>query len=241
MAKISEFVGLVRDGGLAVPSHFTVVLNLPERLLFSPYVEKKKKIITFCDKTQLPGLSFTSSQVRSYGEFKEVPYEKIYEPITLSFYIDNDMVIKNLFDDWMDLVQSKNTRDFNWPSEYLSDSITIYVEDAEGQTNYTVSLHDCYPKSIAPIELDYASKDIMRMNVTISYKYFMFDRISNYSLNQIQYEEDTYNQFTYGQDLRKISAISKDLNIGNFSRVDSTIDGARSIISGIDKMRDVFA
>lgn len=242
MAKISDFVSLVRDGGLAKTSHFTIVLNLPQMLLTSPYVEKKNKIITFCDQVQIPGVNFASSQVRSYGEFREVPYEKIYEPITMSFYADTKMVTKNLFDDWMNLIQNTNTRDFNYPSDYTTDTIQIHVQDAEETTNYIVILNECYPKSVSAITLDYASKDIMKINVTMIYKYMMYFR-TDYSIKGTNYADELFqaaNDFTYGYDLRAAIPAVQDQLTGIYSRVSNTIDGARSIVTGIDRMLDVF-
>lgn len=169
MTKLNEFIGNIKSG-VAKSQYFTVQLTLPSAL-DRVFKDSARKVTLFCDQTQMPGLSFSTSQVRSYGEFKEVPYEKLYEPVTMSFYVDVDMTVRKLFDAWMELIQSPDTRDFNWPKQYMTDTINIYVEDMNDNRKYCVTLNKAYPKAVAPIQLDYASKDVMKLSVTFTYQY----------------------------------------------------------------------
>lgn len=249
MGALSKFVGFMRDGGMAKSSHFTVLLNLPERLNISPFTEKKEKIILFCDQAQIPGISFGSSQVRSYGEFREVPYEKLYEPITLSFYVDTGLIVKNLFDEWVSLVQDSTTRDFNYPKYYTTDTIEIHIEDStpgNNKVNYVVKLNQCFPKAVAPIQLDYSSKDVMKCNVTLSYKYATMINTYNRGLSdqdQLPFFNRIEEQFSYGGYVEGgipegyISDFETFQN--DFSQYASTFDGARTDFLGTDEMQDV--
>ena len=176
---LNDFVAQVKSG-IAKQSHFLVQLTPPPALSnFGGIKEGMNKIILFCDQAQLPGLSFGTNQVRSYGEFKEVPYEKLFEPINLSFYVDTSLSVKMLFDKWVELVQSPVTRDFSYPSTYLTDKIDIIVLDTQNRSRYMVSLHKVFPKAIAPIQLDYGSKEIMKLQVTLSYQYATTKQLSN--------------------------------------------------------------
>jgi len=178
MNQLNEFIASVK-AGVARNSHFTVELLLPQKLTTkAPILENLKVIQLFCDQTQLPGVSLGTAQVRSYGEFKEVPYEKLYEPVTMNFYVDKQLNVKYLFDSWMNLVQDTNLRTFSYPNTYMSNEINIKVEDLQGNSRYMVKLHRCYPKSVAPIQLDYSSKDVMKLQVTFTYQYATFDRTS---------------------------------------------------------------
>lgn len=171
MTMLNDFVSEIK-AGVAKQTHFTVQLTLPESIAnLGGIKENMNKIILFCDQAQLPGISFSSAQVRSYGEFKEVPYEKLYEPVNLSFYVDKDLQVKKLFDAWLALIQSPRTRDFNWPKNYLTNKIDIIVQDTQNNNRYKASLFNVYPKAVAPIQLDYSAKDVMKMQVTLSYQY----------------------------------------------------------------------
>jgi hypothetical protein len=170
MATIKEFTAAVKSNGLARANRYAVVLNLPKSMLgFN--AKTVEKAVLFCDQIQLPGVNFSTSQNRSFGEFRETPYEKLYEHINMSFYMDKDMQVKVLFDQWHSNIYNPTTRTFNYYDQYTSD-ITIEVQDGAGKPTYWVTLHECYPKSIGAVQLDYASKDIMKLSVSMAYKWY---------------------------------------------------------------------
>lgn len=169
--QLNQFIAEVKRG-VAKTNRFLVDLTLPTPFEYMSDIKSQmRKVILFCDQAQIPGLSFSTNQVRSFGEVKEVPYEKLYEPVQLSFYVDDDFVVKKLFDEWMELVQTTTTRTFNYPNMYLSNSITIYVLNNSDKKRYSVKLYNVYPKAVAPIQLDYSSREIMKLNVTLTYQY----------------------------------------------------------------------
>lgn len=169
--NINTFISNVKSG-LARNNHFLVQLSLPSKLAVSdPTKTNLEKILLFCDQAQLPGVSYGTNQVRTYGEFREVPYEKLYEQVTLSFYVDKDLYVKNLFEEWINLIQDRKTRDFEFPVNYMTD-IEIYVLDTEDNKKYKIKLKNAYPKAVNAVQLDYSAKDIMKLQVTMTYKYY---------------------------------------------------------------------
>jgi hypothetical protein len=129
-----------------------------------------QRVLLFCSDTQLPGINVSTTQVRSFGEFREAPYEKLYDNITMTYYVDQAMEVKTLFDSWTLLIQGKN-RKFEYYDNYVTD-IQIYVEDARDDSRYAVCLYECYPKSISPISIGYENKDVMKMQVSMNYKWW---------------------------------------------------------------------
>jgi hypothetical protein len=170
MSTLKEFISNVRDG-MAKSAHFAVMVNLPSAMAIENLFKNKiAKVMLFCEQAALPGISLGTSPVRSFGEFKEVPYEKLYEPITLNFYVDKDMIVKYMFDIWMDRIQDTQTRIHTWPKKYKS-RIDIFTYDTNNNRKYRVRLNEAYPKAVSAIQLDYNSKDVMRIQVQFSYKY----------------------------------------------------------------------
>jgi hypothetical protein len=167
MATIKEFTAAVKANGLARSNRYAVVMTVP--MVFNSDVTKKA--LMFCDQVQLPGVNFSTAQNRSFGEFRETPYEKLYEHINLSFYVDKDMKVKELFDAWHNHIYDPKTRSFNYYDNYVTD-IKIEVQDGAGKPTYWVDLHECYPKSVGAVQLDYASRDVMKLSVTMAYKWF---------------------------------------------------------------------
>jgi hypothetical protein len=136
-----------------------------------------RKVLLFCDQIQLPGVNYSTTQIRTFGEFRETPYEKLYDNLTMSFYVDNDMKVKGLFDDWIGSIQDPITRTFSYYDQYISE-MKIEVQDLQNKTRYEMTLYECYPKNIGSIQLDYANKDFMKMQVTMQYKYWTATPIS---------------------------------------------------------------
>lgn len=198
MSTLNDFISQVKQG-MAKPNHFVVQLNLPSALTNIQSVNMDK-VILFCDQAQLPGISFGTTPVRSYGEVREVPYEKLYEGVNLSFYVDANMTVKSLFDDWIALIQNPITRDFNFPTTYVTDTIKIIVENSQGESVYLCTLHECYPKAVAPIQLDYSAKDVMKMNVSMTYKYATTAQLSKTTSVDIGNSQigNFMEQFNYG-------------------------------------------
>ena len=182
MAKLNEFIAQIKQTGLSRSNRYSVIMNPPMSLMtgqnaFAQSFPDLRQLLMFCDQVQLPGLNLSTTQNRSFGEFREVPYEKLYGDLSMQFYVDTDLNVKTFFDTWMAAVQDPYTRTFSYYNDYITD-ITIVVEDLEDQMTYGVTLYECYPKTISPIQMDYSSKDIMKLQVSMNYKYWLPENMS---------------------------------------------------------------
>lgn len=169
--NLDTFISYVKKQGLARTNRFQVIMPLPAAIS-NKYVPHAEMISLFTEQCQIPGLNFNSVPYRIYGESIEMPYEKMYSPVVMSFYGDQDMVIKKLFDDWFNLTQSSVTREYNYPINYKVSPIQIISLDPADNERYVVSLIDAFPKTIHDITLDYNSKELMRIQVQFTYKYY---------------------------------------------------------------------
>ena len=164
-SPLNDFISVVKQGGLARTNRYTV--------LFTGFTtQRSRDVMLLCDQVQLPGTNFNTSDMRTFGETRKAPYERLYEDINMSFYIDTDMQVKSFFDDWMTWIQDPMTRNFNYYEDYTCD-IIIEVQDLKNNSRYGIKLFEAYPKSIGAIQLDYAAKDIMKMSVNFAYKYYL--------------------------------------------------------------------
>lgn len=175
MSLLSEFIAEVKTG-IARSNRYEVSFTSP-RFIDGADPNALRKTLLFCDQVQLPGLNISSFQNRTFGEFREAPYEKLFDNINMSFYVDHKMEVKVLFDTWMAKIQDPYTRKFKYYREYTTD-MTIKVQDTENITRYEVKLFECYPKSVGTIQLDYAAKDIMKLPVNMQYKYWISGQVN---------------------------------------------------------------
>ena len=178
--KLQEFIGHIKTG-MAKTTHFEVLIARPPSLMTEPMNSNIRKIFLFCEQAQLPGMSYETNQVRSYGETKDVAYSKLYENINLSFYVDAGFLVKDFFNSWMNVIQDPITRDFNYPVTYLAPTIEIIVQDVQDIGRYSCTLYNAFPKSINAVQLDYAGKDVMKLQVSISYQYAENKVLGNYN------------------------------------------------------------
>lgn len=185
----TDFISEIKTQGLARTNRFTVQLSPPS----AGDASSVRKMLLFCEQANLPGINFATTSNRTYGELRETPYDKLFEPVSLQFHVDRKMTVKQIFDDWMGLIQSPTTRSFNYYKNYITD-MTIEVQDLTDRTTYEVHLFECYPKSITAIALNAEAKDTMRLNVSFQYKYWT-SRLIEQTDNGQKLSVDGFNKY----------------------------------------------
>lgn len=163
MSKLTDFISEVKSNGLMRTSRYTVIIPSTST--------DSQSVSLFCDQVPLPGLSYSTDAHTMIGESREVPYTRLFDTLNMSFYVDNDMRVKRFFEDWQFSVQNPATRSFNYYKSYIKD-IIVNVEDIADNTKYSIKLFECYPKTVGTVQMDYASRDVMKLTVTFAYKYW---------------------------------------------------------------------
>ena len=157
--------------GMARTNRYSVIMNTPS-FLNTEGLMPWRTVLLFCDQIQLPGLNVNTSPNRIFGETRETPYEFNYEPINLSFLIYSGLHVKSYFDEWIKGIQWGDNRNYRYYKQYIAPQMSILVQDLMDQSRYQINLYEVYPKTVSAIQMDYSSKDIMKLNVTLTYKYW---------------------------------------------------------------------
>jgi hypothetical protein len=179
---LQNFISEVKNKGLMRNTHFGVLIHTPTNANGEvvikdeiAFADAMKRYIMFCDSAPLPGTSLSTVDVSPYGEIREQPTQRIYDPVNLTFYVDVDFKIKKFFDLWLNYIINPITRNHAYYSDYTT-TVDIYVYDVEHNEKYKVTLHECYPKSVGEISMSYSSEGVMKLNVTLQYRnYSVFD------------------------------------------------------------------
>jgi len=165
-AKLTDFISFVKQNGFLQASHFHVIIG------GSPGGElNSRDVMMLCESTNLPGLNIFTNELRVFGESRSTPYSISYSELNMNFLLDRSMKVRQYFEDWTNEVFNRSTRELGYYSNYTKD-MEIYVTDKEGNIVHAVKLFECFPKSISDIALDYSSRDILRLPVSIQYKYW---------------------------------------------------------------------
>lgn len=164
--KLRDFISNIKTDGLIKTNRYTVTLTPPKAV---GEIGDIRKMLLYCADTQLPGVNISTAQIRSYGELREAPYERLFDSINMTFYVDNNMFVKGFFDRWINCIQNPQSRTFEYYNNYIT-NIKIEVEDTKDRKRYEVELYECYPKSVGAVQLGYETKDIMRLQVVMNYR-----------------------------------------------------------------------
>lgn len=174
--SLQEFIALVKNDGLIKPSHYNFRL-----VKYPSYFTDNRKLVSefnklhvLCEATQLPGVQLQTMNHEEFGETREVPYQRAFDNVSLTFILDRKMIVKNFFDQWLEYVVDPVTRTHGFYDKYIG-NIIIEMQDAstDSKTMYSVRLEDCYPKSISPIDLSYESKGFAKLTVSMNYRNYV--------------------------------------------------------------------
>lgn len=174
--NVSDFVANISTG-LARTNRFTVLFTPPQAALEGLGLTSLRTVLLLCDSASLPGININTAQTRTFGEIREIPYELMYEPINLTFYVDAGMYVKKMFDSWIMYTQIRDTRKFNYYDNYVAKELQILVQDMANNNRYVVTMYEAFPKTVSQVQMDYAGRDVMKVNVQMTYKYWRSDTI----------------------------------------------------------------
>lgn len=167
---LSDFISEIKRDGLARQNRFSVMFNPPKGLLTAGH--PMPLIHLFCEQVVLPSITFASQPVKTFGEDREVVYDRNFEDIPLTFLVDKNMYVKAFFDKWSELIIDPGSRLTGFYEDYTT-TITVFVQDIDDKDVYTSAIFEAYPKTIAAVQLDNNSKDVMKLTVTFAYKYHL--------------------------------------------------------------------
>jgi hypothetical protein len=171
--NVAEFrANMVGDG--ARPNLFSVSLVFPTIIPNSTAAGQKT---TFMAKAaQLPGSSIGSVPVFYFGREMKFPGNRTFADWSLTIINDEDFVIRNAVESWMNAINSHTTNVRNnnavGSTGYSVDANVVqYGKTGEELKRYRFV--GVFPLDVAPIDLDWGSNDtIEEFSVTFAYQYW---------------------------------------------------------------------
>lgn len=177
--KMPDIQGVMNQyGGLAKSCRFAVRITAGggSALAQSGYASFMQDLTYLCEAAEMPGRQFNNVDLRYYGPSFKLPYQTVYDDINMTFLCRTDSYERQLFDDWMELINPQNTYDFNYRKEYYS-TITVYqladygtsARASQPTATYAWTLVDAYPILINPQPVTWADDQFQRLGVTFTY------------------------------------------------------------------------
>jgi len=170
--NVNEFRSqMVGDG--ARPNLFEVSMNFPN---FSQPGNAQQKLTFMCKTAQLPGSTVNTVPVQYFGRELKFAGNRIFQDWTISVINDEDFVVRNAFERWMNGMNSHNLNVRNpaaaSPAGYTTDAtVTQYGKSGNQLKQY--KFIGVFPTDLSPIDVDWGSNDtIEEFTVTLSYQWW---------------------------------------------------------------------
>ena len=192
---MADFYSAVNNlGGPAKQCRFAVRVlpvgtdNIINSLGYSGFM---RDMVMICESADLPGRGFDFMEARYYGPSFNLPRNSKYATADLTFICRTESFERQLFDDWLEIINPSNIWDFNYPKQYYSMiQIFQFAEYGQGsslspdqmampraQDNpmvpvYQWNLYQAWPVEVRPQPVTWADVDILKLTVTFSYRYW---------------------------------------------------------------------
>ena len=140
---------------------------------------------------ELPTKALLTKEIFTQNIPNPIGYNLQYSDLTINFLLDNNtngMTIWSFFNTWVNMVASPTTAYVGYKKDY---SCPIYVATvqnssklprnmessfgASGNAQYkpvSVKFHDCFPKTLGAVSLDYGGSDALKFPVTFAIRSF---------------------------------------------------------------------
>ena len=190
--NINNFTAEINDKGFARSDFFEVIFTgFPLKVVAaieestSPPTNVRTDFLSLrAESVTVPQRAITPIEYKDYGAPFKIGSTANYIEIDMTFILSSDMKERNFFLAWQDVIagnhrlQSGNARgssfDLGYFDEYKCDGIEIihYEGGKEIAPSYVTQLRDAYPLNVGPITRSWASAEILKQQVTFTYRYF---------------------------------------------------------------------
>jgi hypothetical protein len=162
---------MIGDG--ARPNLFEVILTFPAPAAGGAATIK---LPFTCKSAQLPGSTLGVVPVQYFGRELKFAGNRTFADWTITVINDEDFVVRNAFERWMNSINTHTTNLRNAaslpPSSYTQDG-TIIQYSKIGIPIKSYKLVGAFPSDLSPIDVDWGSNDTMEeFTVTLAYQWW---------------------------------------------------------------------
>ena len=124
--------------------------------------------------TTMPGSTFDELTASWQGFDYKTAGKRTYDTWNVTFTVDVEAVIRNMFIGWQDLILNPQTNIHGMPgnSGYMVDQTVSMIRLDFNNDLLTYKLYGAYPSSVGEIALDYADSAYATFDVTYTFQYF---------------------------------------------------------------------
>lgn len=183
-----------RQGGPAKANRFVARLNsIPTKIVRRGiYNNLIRDIPYLCEAAEFPGRGFMNVDVRYYGPNFKVPFQTTYEDLNLTFLVRDLFLERQMFDDWLELINPSNTYNFSYRKDYICNIDLFQMSEVEissggsgdrpnrpststnqsksSSVQYKFTFEEAWPILVNPMPVNWAEDNFHRLTVSFTYK-----------------------------------------------------------------------
>lgn len=187
--NITDFANVFRN--LAQTSHFEVSFSgfgselknyLNGKGIDNDFIANNLGLL--CYNAVIPTSSSTTviTQGNRTGIVEQFAHTRTYDSLQLSFYVDRKYKVLRFFENWMSFIHSGSSFDEieddffvrnQYPADYKINLLKIHKFDRDYKNVVPYTFKGIFPTGVIPLQVDYSSSDILKLNVIFSYERYV--------------------------------------------------------------------
>lgn len=161
-----------------LPNHQPTNKNFFQIDKWSFTITKMPQLMYFVQSVTLPSVSIGEVPIETpYSSTYRHGDKMVYEPITLTYLIDEDLKVWEETYNWMKgLTFPRNSREYSIQkkSHLYSDATLEFMTNSHTR-NFRVKFTNCFPTSLSPIDLTYQENATSIPTGMVSFRYDTFE------------------------------------------------------------------
>ena len=179
---LTRMMSQVTTGNLfSRPYLYRVIMPLPAAIFPEFSSSDVQNVMMNCETLAIPGYTIATKEHKTYGYQRQYAYAKMFDTMTMGFYMSDQLTEFKYFNTWMNHIYSRGR--VKYYNEYTS-NIKIYqlsavepgVDEEDLRVMMEVELVDAYPKSISPLQLGHGLQgSIQKMTTDIMFRWCKYN------------------------------------------------------------------
>lgn len=177
---MADFVNAIKYESISKQNRYYAELGIPPIMFGDMNPSELELICLYVEQAMFPEFALATQASRATSLQVELPYDKMFGNVSMTFICDRDMKIKSFFDSWAMGVMDNTGGVFKYYDDYVIPELNIYQYDEMSDVVYCVSLYNAYPKIVNDMILSSSSKDYNRFQVVFAYEQWKSWDVSNF-------------------------------------------------------------
>ena len=151
-----------------------------------------------CQSAVLPGSGMATVKINGnrMGVTENMVHSRIYTPIQLEFYVDNEYKALKFLEHWMEFIANGATSRQNnqskknyhvrmqYPDDYKCDETRIIKFDRDYREELEYKFIGMFPSDLTSVPVKYDNSQILKVNATFKFDRYVVGRFDSYSVNR---------------------------------------------------------